>query len=193
MAKRRLNQDVRKKLFRLAEDSSTSPAEVAAEDKAYVRAAGLVRAAVDKGFPVEDMRVLEKYEAGCIDRCIRVADAEGQIAGFQFRNDDDTAPLLPRGAGHRRAHKANAKTIDAIAAYDRAKIAREKAVNSTLEDYRAMIFGSRYAEDVLEIWPASGPILTAFIASGSTAVAALSQEAIARIQKTNLGADALDA
>ena len=86
MAKTRLNEGHRSFLNTLANKVATCPAEIAAEDVAYKKAAPMVRAVVTTRFPTKDMAVLRKYEVAGTDECIRLRLTAGGVVEFNYRD-----------------------------------------------------------------------------------------------------------
>ena len=65
---------------------------------------------------------------------------------------------------------------------------RKAAITAKLKDYKALVHGSRNAEDVMDVWPASAAILKPFIEQRQRLLPSnLSQDAAARITQDNAG------
>lgn len=104
MAKTHLNAQSRRDLLNYAAENIKSPVEREALDKAYDKAADLVKRDFEKAFPVADMEVLAKYGSAELDRCVRGthtprgSDEGAQVMGFSFRSGPVFNRLFDHGA-----------------------------------------------------------------------------------------------
>lgn len=185
MAKTPLNVGHRNALAEFAKKHVSDDKTKTAMDKAYTKAVSLLTPIINKAFPPEDMAVLAKYEVARTDRCIQGGDPDGRFINFTFRDED--APKLPKSGCSSRQFQFTAAARDAINTYGQTKIAHEKAIAEKFDDYRRLIMGSRYFEDLTAIWPAAESLRSQIVRQ-PTALAVLSEETIARIKRDNAGA-----
>lgn len=186
MAKTRLNGNHRDLLRRFAMENVRCEAERKAFDRAYAKAAKLVRDAVEKKYPTDEMAVLAKHNVAKPDTCIRGASADGRVIPFNFKSSED-APVCPQTYCSTRAIPFSQATVDAVLAYDRAKIALDKAEEDKKGKYLSLIRSATTFEEVVDIWPAA-ETLRERICAPSTAVIALSDDVRAFIRRDNAGA-----
>lgn len=186
MAKTPLNIGHRNALSEFAKKHVTDEKTKAVMDKAYAKTISALLPMIKKSFPPDDMEVLRKYEVTRRDSCIQGGDPEGRVIRFEFREED--APLLPDKYCSSRQFQFTAACRDLINAYGVAKLAHEKALEEKLSDYRRLIMGSRYFEDLTAIWPAAETLRPSIVRQ-PTALAVLSEETIARIRRDNAGSD----
>lgn len=178
MAKLRLTQELRRRLVHLADRLIVTPAETAALDAAYEAAAPFVRLVVAKRFPPKDMAVLKKYDAAGEDHCIRLAEVDtNNVKQFNFRIND-TAPLRPLGSCRRYVYLAEPDLFALVKAWEEARDAQKGAHDDKLRAYKALIFGSKYLEDVTAIWPEAEKLRPA----GHQVPATITEDLAARIK-----------
>lgn len=186
MAKKRLNQSDRRALTRFASRNIKTEKETRAKEAAYQKACKAVIQDVQKCFPPEEMKILLKYKVASRDDCIKGATPSGQFLGFEFNEND--GPLTPNKYCSSRSIPFRQSTAEAIEKFDLAKTTEKDAHRKIMSDYQALINGSRYFEDVVEIWPAADA-LSESICSQSTALTAIDESAKRRISEMNVGAE----
>ena len=186
MAKNRLLMRHKNMLNRFAKQNVTAPKEAAKRARAYERAAKLVRADVEKKYPPADMEMLVKYSVAKPDTCINGGSPTGQFIAFEFENTAD-APMVPNRYCSTRSIPFTKATVEAIEKYDLAKTEDESAKEKILADYRGLIDGSRYFEDLLQIWPGA-EVMRERICAKTHAISILSEETIERIRSHNIEA-----
>ena len=172
-------------MIQFARENVDCGKEQKARDAAYNRAADLVGADTLKKYPLDEMEVLKKYSVAEVDYCIKGGDPRGVFQRFVFEDDDDRAPLVPVAYCSSRSVPFSSKTSAAIQKLELSNDAYQKKFERILRDYRALIEGSRYFEDVLEVWPGV-EALAGEICKQPTAVSVLSEDALARIRNTNI-------
>jgi hypothetical protein len=186
MAKTRLNQAHREMLLRFATDNLSCPAEEKARAKAYERASRLVRDAVEKRFPSDDMAVLTKYNCSYPDACIRGGSPSGQFVGFQFDKKED-APIVPDHGCSSRSIGFTQATVDAIEAFEKANNLLKDARQKKIDAYRTLIGTARSFEEITAVWSAAEALAEKIVAR-TTALIALSPEVVEFIRDDNAGA-----
>lgn len=185
MSKTRLNQGIRDNLMRFVRSNYVPEKEQKTLYAAYAKAASLVRASVDNQFAPDEMAILVKHQVARADTCILCVSQAGQNIGFDFNKED--APMLPNRYCSSRSISVNAKCVKAIEDWELAKDGVKKARQEAERNYRALIYGARNAEAILEVWPAASQILDPFIASRSGGLPApLDEDALKFIQKSNV-------
>lgn len=185
-----LNQRDRDLLYKFAAEHISAPAEKQAVDTSYEKCKQFVLATVNKAFPPADMKVLEKYGAARVDCCIRFGGPYDHESVFQFRDDDKSAPLLPRyNDCSSRQYDWTTDERKALNAHVLAVRKLHAALAAKREDYRKLIVGCRTFNEVTTIWPAAEKLRNTIIPATveQRALAVLSEEAIARIKADNAG------
>ena len=177
----------RRALVRFANENIQTPKETRKAETTYKKAAQMVAADVVKRFPPDDMAVLERYQVARRDECIQGGSPSGQFVRFEFRDGDESAPVVPKRYCSTRSIPFRATTCDAISRYELAKEALDEARATILTDYKALINNSRYFEDVVEVWPGA-EALRDQICAQSTALSVLSEDAVERIKASNIEA-----
>ena len=189
MAKTRLLVSAKDSLRRFARQNVTASKEQKALDTAYNKAAKLLMPIIEKQFPTADMELLNKYKVARRDTCIRCVNENGRVVQFDFTNDD--APLLPDRYCYCSSHNftVTKACLSAIDDWLLKKDTCEKAEKEILNQYFALIEATRYAEDILEIWPAAEPVLASYVQLRKQKLpVAVSPDTIAFIRKNNAGA-----
>ncbi|HVJ31609.1 MAG TPA: hypothetical protein VND94_00720 [Terriglobia bacterium] len=177
MAKTRLTQWLRDKMLDKAKEQMVVTKEKAALDKAYAKCAPLVRKVVIAKFPVSDMDILAKYDLIRIDECIKLRLTAGGIVGFNFEQADAVRVPHHYGCGS-RIYEADEKLTKAHEDWSAAKDALDAAIAAKTADYRALISGSRYLEEIEAVWPGASFIRPLI---GRNLPATLSPDIIARV------------
>lgn len=100
---------------------------------------------------------------------------------------DTRIPVGPRTSCAQRGQsvKFAADTAEAIKVYDRAAISYEKALAGKFEAYRQLVIGSRYVDDVLEVWPNAHGVVAELTSTGHALT--ISREAMKLIAEDNAG------
>jgi hypothetical protein len=156
MAKRKLLQWMRDRLCSHADKVVIPVKQHRALEAAYAKALPLVRAMADKKFPPSDMKVLTKYAATCIVSSAQITFPDGSVRQFTFRDADK---LTVASGYSRHMYLADAKTAAAIDAWQTAEETFKSERNKRLAAYKAMIAGSSFVEDVIEVWPEAKGVL----------------------------------
>ena len=160
--KTRLTAVMRQRLTSLAQ-RIVSPAEAKKRmDDATAKAAPLVLAAVHTKYPPKDMKVLAKYGKASVDNCIKLQLPNGVVDIFNFPND--TGPLVAKKTSYGQMYSVNDSAvgkiiqdaIDAAEAFSKERKARVCA-------YAALIDGTTYLEDLVELWPEAAQVKGAFL------------------------------
>jgi hypothetical protein len=191
MAKKRLNQYHRRTLITFAEENVKCEEEHMAMIASYNAACIAVRSVVEAKYPPSDMKLLDKYSVARNDQCIKGARVDNGssdvVIGFEFITEEE-APLVPcTGSCKSRVYPYDADTAELVLEYARNKLIFEKAVETKKQAYRALIWDSRYFEDILEVWPAA-EALRERIGAPETALTRLSPELADFIRTDNAGA-----
>jgi hypothetical protein len=156
-AKRRLLQWMRDRLNSHADKVVIPTRHKKALDTAYAKAAPLVLATVAKRFPVADMKVLQRYQAGDQHDEIRLQFPNGVVTEFKF--DKDAGPYTPDAKYSRQIYLADAATAAAVDRWEVARGEYEEERKKRLAAYTALIAGSGYVEDIIDLWPEAKNIL----------------------------------
>lgn len=188
MAKTRLLASHKETLWRLANTQAGEAVSTKAIEDAYASAVEALAPIINAKYPPCDMKVLRKYEAGRIDKCVRCAVVGGGVIQFEFKQDD--APYLPRGYCSGRNFAISQEIFNLIDAHHVAIQARQKEVGRIVSAYGALIEASRYVEDILEAWPGAKETCEPLLQKKSTALTAMTDEAKAIIKNTKLGVSA---
>lgn len=158
MAKRRLLEWMRRRLYLHVEEAVDPPAERKAMDAAYRKAAPMVTRLVHKKFKPADMLVLEKYGVANAETEIKLTLPDARVVQFKLREDDAVKTADRYGskmylADHAlmEAFDAHAKTVDAY----------EAETKRRQEAYRALIRSAAYVEDIVEVWKEAAALLPA--------------------------------
>ena len=174
MARTRLAVYMRDRLERLACELIKCPAEQKADERAYLVACKSVRILVEKEIPTKDAELLRRYGLAEPDTCIRLsAEDRTWFQQFHFRSKGE-APLSIRC----RTFLATQKVIDAVNASLDAEKKHKEACKIKLNDYRALIRGVGYLEDVEAVWPEAAQIRDGI---GGRAVSPLNPDVVQRI------------
>jgi hypothetical protein len=177
MAKRRMLQWMRDQLNSHAIKVVIPASEKRVLDAAYAKASTLVRAVVAKKFPPAEMKILRKWKSACSAMTPKLQLPDGSVVEFKFLTDDD-APLWPGEWDYKgQIYLADAPTAAAVDRWKTASDAYEAERKKRLAAYEAMIIGSSYVEDIIELWPEAKGILPA----GSPPIA-LGPEQIATVR-----------
>lgn len=189
MAKVRLNKEMRERLLAFASKNAVSPTHDKATDKAYAAALPLVLAAVRKKYPEADMAILAKYKLAEPDACLIGYSDTGQQVKVTLRQAD--APVCPKGYCHSRSYAWPAKCVAAIEEFNLRSEQAEDERRRIVRDYKSLIENYQTAEDIIEAWPAAQTVLQGFLnAANKQLPATLPLEALERIKKLNVGANA---
>lgn len=175
MAKTRLNRGSRDAATEYIEAHLTTPNEQKRYDKAIKKAYAVISKAVDKKYPPEDMAVLAKYNLTRGDTCGAVVTPDGKVVGFDlpskylcersqgvFRRSEYPSFIVPQGRCQIRNLPTTKAGGDAVEEFDASISALKEARASKLRDYKAVIEGSRYIEDLVDVVPALADTLEPF-------------------------------
>jgi hypothetical protein len=189
MAKNRLNNRHRSELRRFAFESIKCDDEKKAWTDSRDAIKKICLAAVNKEYPVADMKILEKYNCVHHDRCIKLAHPDGRVIGFDFLHDEsDEFPMVPGASWNcnNRIYKATEEDYFAVVESNRLKTIWNEKVEEKKMAYRSLISNARYFEDVVEVWPAAES-LRHRITGVSTALSVISKDVIDFIKSDNAG------
>lgn len=159
LAKRKLLQWMRERLTSHAGKVVLPAREKKALDAAYTKASALVLATVAKRYPLADMKVLERYEAGSKQSDIKLQFPNGVVTQFTF--DDGAGPYTPSISYSGRMFLADASTAAAIDRWEAARGEYTEERKKRLAAYTALIAGADYIEDIIALWPEAKDILPA--------------------------------
>lgn len=191
MTSTHLNPHVRNTLRDFARTNISVPEEETAVEEAYRRVVTLLVPVVESRYPRADMAVLDQHRQARRDSCVRCVERDTERR-FRFVFRDADAPLVP--IGHRASldYVIDQASAEAIETYRKCEVAHNAARVAILNHYSKVISGARYAEDILEAWPASAAILEPFIEKKRKAFSAdVSDEILAVVRKHNVGAGAI--
>ncbi len=187
MAKTRLLVSTKDRLRRFAEKTIASPQEEKALERAYQKARKLLTPFILTKYPEADMAILTKYGKSVEDKCVRCSCEGGYVVQFDFKSED--APTVPQGYCSSRNYVISKVCLNAIEDWLQKRDDLERVKTEAFKKYRAVIEASRYAEDLMVLWPASSEILDVFIKSRKQNLpAAVSPETLDFVRKDNAGA-----
>lgn len=153
MAKRRLLQSMRDRLYDYANGNVSPAAETKAYAAAYKKAEPLVRKIVEAKYKPSDMEVCAKYELTKPDTCIRVQFPNGVVEEFNFASVE-AAPIVATARNcYSRMYLSDEKTADAIEVWKTARDNLTAEKRKRVAAYKALIDGSNYVEDIAVVWP----------------------------------------
>lgn len=154
MKKTRLNESHRNELKSLARKLVIASVDRTEVDSAHGIAMRLVRQAIEKVLPQNDMRILEKYEMAHDQNTIYVVGENSNVFYKHFEFADGEAPISISG----RRFLVNEKTQEAIVNYEKVFADYNDEIRRRRDDYHVLISTSRYFEDLVEIWPEAASI-----------------------------------
>jgi hypothetical protein len=187
MTKKRLNQSHRYKLVKFAEENVKCEEEYFAAVAARNEASSYVREVFEAKYPPKDMELLLKYGVAHRDTCVKGANSEGTVVGFEFSSEEE-APLVPNcGSCKSRVLPFTDHVCELVFEAARKNADYKKAVGTKLQAYRSLIWDARYFEDVLEVWPAV-EALRDQIGAPTTSLTRLSPQIAEFIRNDNAGA-----
>lgn len=172
----RVNDEIRSRLWAQASNLIVVP-ETDAEEAAYRIAEPLVRMTVEKKYPPKDMKILQKYDVGGIDDCIKLQLTENGVHMFNFHKG--TGPLVAEKTTMGVIYQADVDTTAAVLAWVTANEATKKAKLRLEQAYRALIQNARTLEEIIEVWPEAAE---ASEYAHSRALTVLTPETIAMIK-----------
>lgn len=160
MTKRPLLMWMRDKLRQHAKEAVIPAKEKRALDATYAKAKALVRAIVEKKFPPDAMKVLEKFHVSTVLSDPKLQFPNGGVTEFTFADDD--APMRPDTYEfNRQMFLADAKTAEAVEKWEAARDAYKAERERRLTAYGALIDGARFVEDICDMWPEVNGLLPA--------------------------------
>lgn len=180
----RLNNDHRNVLLSLARKVAEETLDSTVQVKKFkTELAELARPIVLKEFPIEDMKILRKYEVASYDFAFRfVHDGSSDI--FQVRFDYDIDPkdyasdkeykkaheamgiIVPDGYNVRsRILKASKKLSDTRHAYEKLKNKHQADYTAMFSRYAAIIQHYKTYESLVEVWPEAATVSAAIRAN----------------------------
>lgn len=177
MAKTRLTKEVRQIIFRDAKNHLWQLANDRFEiAKVYDGMLSLVENVLEKEFPVTDMAILDKYNVSRKCSCIRVClDGNSEYVKEFALPQKRSFPERYTGCSMIQVSGKEAERW--FSSIDE----RNSYVEKRQEDYHALIFGSKYLEDVAEIYPHAS--IYAHMLGGSTALMVVDSPALERIKE----------
>lgn len=179
----RLNRSHRERLRTFLSNNTKLP-EMDAYAAAEKAAAKLVARDTRKRYPTRDMKVLVKYGKAGPAVTVRGSCPSGEVVRFDF-SDQSTAPLVPDYMG--TIVRFADDTATAVEEARRAEEKRSVALSKVRADYDALITSATTFEQIVADWPAAEALRSEICES--RALTTLSQEARARIRKSNVGAN----
>jgi hypothetical protein len=123
------------------------------------------------------MDVLRKHKVAQRDNCIRLTLTAGGVVEFKFSDAD--APWTPASGCNKRIYAVDERTTDAVEDWLAAADAFKKAMEQKRDDYRALIDGSTYLEEIESVWPGASVIRQRIVLN---LPATLTEDAVARIR-----------
>ena len=182
MKNKRLSGYDREKLVALARKHIAATADTTALDETYERAADHISRVVAAKWPQKDMAVLAKYDVADADACIYASTGGGDYGQFHFRAGDKRIPLRPKRR-HCSSHPVllEGEAADAYRAHEQAEKAHKATQAQRLNDFKALIEGSRSFNEIEAVWPAASELRSSIVGE-SAALTVLSEDVVARIK-----------
>lgn len=159
MAKRRMQAWMRDKLKAHAEKTVIPDREYRVLEATYKRASQLVRKAVQAKYPARDMRVLRRYNCTSFEVKAKLHAPDGSVLEFTFATND--APHIASYHYGQHMYLADEATSSAVETWVDARNAYDQERKERLAAYRALIDGSSYVEDLIEVWPEAEGVVPA--------------------------------
>lgn len=197
MAKTRLAKWSRDEILSHIEIGIQAPKEQKEYDRAMKAAHAVILKAVRKKYSLEDMEVLKKYNLTRLQACGTVISPTGQVIGFSFPHKRDHStnynteslenielPIVPTACCEIRNLLVTQNTAVKIENWNFCKEALKEAKNKKLNDYRSLVLGSKYIEDLEEILPFEADFFDKFKNSKTSII--VSGELIERIKSDTL-------
>lgn len=187
----RLNQQHRYALINFARENIEVPIHKKALDAAYDILEPIVLEAVHKKFPIEHMKILERYGVAQQDHCIDINS--GKIK-FVFPKDfegNSNAPLVPNryGCDDRNYSFTKDQLLGPIAKYVDARASYEVEFNEKLKAYNRLIGNSKYLEEVVEFWPAAETLRSQLLKPNNMIANSMDSGELEMIKDDNAGAE----
>lgn len=151
MAKTRMANWMRDKLREHAKKVVHPAAEKAALDKTYRAALPAVLALVHERYPARDMKILERYQVTSQVSKVKLQAEDGSVEEFIFEEAD--RPRQPNNYRSGGFYLAAVKTAALLQAWSASKASYDAELARRLTAYRALIDGSFYVDDLIDVWP----------------------------------------
>jgi hypothetical protein len=179
MAKIRLTEGMRERLYAMAMKAAVYPKEQREFDRAYAKALPVMTKIVHGDYPASDMAICAKYGVTTKDTCIRLNLTPGGVDEFRFA-EADAPVVVSRGYSCRnRIYACDEKATLVFNSWKTAAVALEEAQNQRAADYRALVNASKTLDEVEAIWPGAGEMRASL---ANNLQATLTADVIARIQ-----------
>jgi hypothetical protein len=162
MANTKLTRDLRKHLENLIFDSITADPDRSAFDAATEAARKVVFDAIEKQFPAEDMKILEKYHCTTPSNWIPLqvihTPENVQYGNWDLPSvtaqDQQALPRLPVSSRGNRI-QITGEGAKIYREYIEASQAFHNATHEKRQPFRDLVAAAKYLEQVEEAWPAA--------------------------------------
>lgn len=182
MAKHQLNVGQKESLKRHVRKIVGCPDIKPRLDKLYEKSKVIVQKLVDAKCPPADIEVLRKYGCTSCEQSIKLRLADGQVIAFEVRHEDASRFRVPDKYEYRHGIYLLDKKSDSdtLQEYLDAKTTYDAALKAKHADYDALINSTKYAEDLVAIWPEAKALTDQW--TQGKALVCISPETVARIQ-----------
>lgn len=185
MAKTRMTSRLRTLMITHAREATEAYISSTEVDAAYTLAAMLVTKAIHNVFPVADMEVLAKYDSTRQTNRAKMVSADGRRHfGFAFDQAITELSLTPNSTHNGDIGEVSEEVSHSCQVHEQLEDARDAKVDELYGTYVTLINTANNIEAIIDQWPACSKYAQSI--TGSTAVSALSQEAMNLITMTNV-------
>ncbi len=179
---KRLSENNRNALLRLAAKRIEETTDAAELDVAYKVAAKAITDATAKTYPPKDMAVLAKY--GCVenDSCIYFTGSNGAYGQFFFRSADK-GPQRPRlrNCNNRNPFLLDDEGSEAVTRYQELLETHKASLKQRQNDFSALIATAASFNELAAIWPAAEELRESIVGAG-TSLLVMNADVISRIK-----------
>ena len=184
MAKTRMTKNIKQMMINHAQKAARAYVSSEKLDEAYTAAALIIIELVQKDYPTKDMAVMGKYKSTTTINRVSCVSIAGRHFVFHFDYDSDQKPTGPRNIFTCRIAPVSETVDEACAFHEDLQNKYDIAVEEVFAPYQTLINTSKNVEALIEAWPACASYARSI--TQSTAVSALSTEAIDKITSTNI-------
>ena len=186
MAKTRMTKNIKQMMINHAQKAAHAYVSSEKLDEAYKAAALMMIELVQKQYPTKDMAVMKKYKSTSTFNRVSCVSVAGRhfVFHFDFDNDQVTKPIGPIQVYNCKIGPVSETVDEACAFHEDLQNKYDIAVEEVFAPYQTLINTSKNVEALIEAWPACASYARSI--TQSTAVSALSTEAIDKITSTNI-------
>jgi hypothetical protein len=133
-------------------------------------------------YPPAEMAILQKYDHGRRDDCIRISLDHGRIVQLKLRTDMINSPIPWQPSRFCAVHSTSAEVELLYAAHEQLQSRIALELEERKRPYAKLIRGSSTYEDVLAVWPEAEQVRGEIGASANGLVVVLDQTDVEAIQ-----------